>query len=42
MRFKQPALLSLIAFLLTAGLAACDDSVGQEKGKGGKGPGGAF
>src|SRR4051812_17125397 len=41
MRFKQSALLSFIAFLLTAGLAACDDSVGQEKGKGGKGPGGA-
>jgi membrane fusion protein (multidrug efflux system) len=38
MRFKQSALLSLIAFLLAAGLAACDDSVGQEKGKG---PGGA-
>jgi membrane fusion protein (multidrug efflux system) len=41
MRFKQSALLSLIASLLTLGLAACDDSAGQEKGKGGKGPGGA-
>jgi membrane fusion protein (multidrug efflux system) len=42
MRFKQSALLSLIASLLAVLLAACDDSVGQEKGKGGKGPGGGM
>jgi membrane fusion protein, multidrug efflux system len=38
MRFKHTASLSLIAPLLAAFLAACDSSVGQEKG--GKGPGG--
>jgi membrane fusion protein (multidrug efflux system) len=41
MRLKYTALLSLAALLLAALLAGCDSSVGQDKGKGGKGPGGA-
>jgi len=40
MSFKRTALLSFIAPLLAGFLAACDSSMGQEKGKGGKGPGG--